>query len=76
MFANVFVEVDRREDALVIPKKALSLESLGDTVYIAAGDTAARRPVELGYEDADYVEVRSGVEEGDPRHHRGTGRFE
>ncbi len=66
MFANVFVEVDRREDALVIPKKALSLESLGDTVYIAAGDTAARRPVELGYEDADHVEVRSGVEEGDP----------
>ena len=35
-------------------------------MYIAAGDTAARRPVELGYEDADHVEVRSGVEEGDP----------
>ncbi len=66
MFASVFVEVDRREDALVIPKMALSLESLGDTVYVASGDTAARRPVELGYQEADHVEVRSGLEEGDP----------
>jgi membrane fusion protein (multidrug efflux system) len=65
MFASVFLEASRHEDALTIPKSALSLESLGDTVYVVNGDVAARRPVKLGYEEADIVEVASGLQEGD-----------
>jgi membrane fusion protein (multidrug efflux system) len=65
MFANVYLEVDRHEDALTIPKSALSLESLGDTVYVVNGDVAARRAIQLGYEEADIVEVVSGLVEGD-----------
>ncbi|MCG6928872.1 MAG: efflux RND transporter periplasmic adaptor subunit [Acidobacteria bacterium] len=65
MFASVFLEVDRHEDALTIPKSALSLESLGDTVYVVDGDTAARRAIQLGYEEADIVEVASGLEDRD-----------
>ena len=65
MFASVFLEIERREDALTIPKAALSLESLGDTVYTVNDDVAARRPITLGYEEADVVEVRSGLDEGD-----------
>ena len=65
MFASVFLEVDRRHGALTIPKAALSRESLGDTVYVVNGDVAARRPVELGYEEADAVEVVSGLTRGD-----------
>ncbi len=65
MFASVFLEVDRQENALTIPKAALSLESLGDTVYVVRGDVAARRPVKLGYEEADVVQVVSGLEEND-----------
>jgi membrane fusion protein (multidrug efflux system) len=65
MFASVFLEVSRHDDALTIPKSALSLESLGDTVYVVNGDVAARRPVQLGYQEADLVEIASGLEEGD-----------
>jgi hypothetical protein len=65
MFASVFLEISRHDDALTIPKSALSLESLGDTVYIVSGDVAARRAVQLGYEEADIVEVVSGIEESD-----------
>jgi membrane fusion protein (multidrug efflux system) len=65
MFASVFLEVSRHEDALTIPKSALSLESLGDTVYVANDHTAARRAVELGFEEADIVEVLSGLEDSD-----------
>ena len=64
----------RHEDALTIPKSALSLESLGDTVYVVNGDVAARRPIQLGYEEADIVEVASGLEEGDRRDRGGPGR--
>jgi membrane fusion protein (multidrug efflux system) len=65
MFASVFLEVSRHDDALTIPKAALSLESLGDTVYVVNGDVAARRAIQLGYEEADIVEVASGLEEND-----------
>jgi membrane fusion protein (multidrug efflux system) len=65
MFASVFLEVERHADALTIPKAALSLESLGDTVYVVKDDLAARRPIRLGYEEAERVEVVSGLAEGD-----------
>jgi membrane fusion protein (multidrug efflux system) len=65
MFASVYLEVERHESALTIPKSALSLESLGDTVYVVNGDVAARRAVQLGYEEADIVEVASGLDEND-----------
>jgi RND family efflux transporter MFP subunit len=65
MLASVFLEIDRHERTLAIPKAALSLESLGDTVYVVNGEVAARRPIELGFEDTDAVEVLSGLEETD-----------
>ncbi len=57
MFARVYVETDRHQDALVVPKAALSLESIGDTVYVADGSAASRREVELGFTEGDHVEV-------------------
>jgi membrane fusion protein (multidrug efflux system) len=65
MFASVFLETDRHEKALTIPKVALSLESLGDTVYVAQGEVAARRAIQLGYQEDEVVEVVSGLKEGE-----------
>ncbi len=66
MFAGVFVETERRDGALVIPRAALSLESIGDTVYVAVDGSASRREVTLGFREGDFVEVRGGVAEGEP----------
>ena len=65
MFARVYVETETRDDTLVIPKAALSLESIGDTVYVAAGEAASRRSVDLGFREGDFVEILTGVEEGE-----------
>jgi membrane fusion protein (multidrug efflux system) len=64
MFASVFLETDVHQNALVIPKRALSLESLSDTVFVVREGQAERRNVELGFEERDAVEVLSGLEEG------------
>ncbi|MFQ5701325.1 MAG: efflux RND transporter periplasmic adaptor subunit [Acidobacteriota bacterium] len=61
MFTRVFVKIATHTDAVVIPKAALSLESIGDTVYIADNDVARRREVTLGFTDGDSVEVLSGL---------------
>jgi RND family efflux transporter MFP subunit len=65
MFARVYVETEMRENTLVIPKAALSLESIGDTVYVASESAASRRSVTLGFREGDSVEVLAGVEEGE-----------
>jgi len=65
MFASVFLEIDTRENALAMPRAALALESLGDTVFVAQDGEAKRREVKLGYEEADVVEVLEGLEEGE-----------
>lgn len=65
MFASVYLETDRHEQALVVPKSALVLESIGDTVYLKVGDVARRREVRLGYDEAEVVEVVEGLSAGD-----------
>jgi membrane fusion protein (multidrug efflux system) len=65
MFTRVFLETERHENALVIPKAALSLESLGDTVYVVADGEAERRDVILGFREENLVEVVSGLEDGE-----------
>ncbi|MCU0233584.1 MAG: efflux RND transporter periplasmic adaptor subunit [Thermoanaerobaculales bacterium] len=65
MFASVYLETETRRDAVVIPRDALVLDSLGDTVYVAADGLAARREVRLGLRDSDSVEVVEGLAEGD-----------
>jgi membrane fusion protein (multidrug efflux system) len=65
MFAKVFVEVEQHQDTLVIPKAALSLESLGDSVFVVEEGIARRRGVVLGFREGDTVEVTEGLVEGE-----------
>ncbi|MCP4202708.1 MAG: efflux RND transporter periplasmic adaptor subunit [bacterium] len=65
MFARVFLKTETHDSAVVVPKTALSLESLGDTVFVDRNGTAERRDVEIGFEEGDSVEVLSGVSPGE-----------
>ena len=65
MFASVFLEMERNPEALVIPKAALALDSLGDTVFVVSEGAAARRSLTLGFQNQDLLEVREGLTEGE-----------
>ena len=65
MFADVFVETDRRRGVLVMPKAALSVDSIGDTVYVVGDGVAVRREVELGFAEGDFVEAVTGLAAGE-----------
>ena len=66
MFARVFLVTDTHEKAVVMPKRALSIESLSDTVFVVNDEgQAVRRDIELGYEETEVVEVLSGLEVGE-----------
>ena len=65
MFAGVRLVTDVRENALIMPKRALSLESLADSIFVVEDGVAYRRNVTLGYEEDDRVEVIAGLSAND-----------
>jgi membrane fusion protein (multidrug efflux system) len=65
LFSRVRLVVDRRDDVLVVPRRALLVDGDGDVVYVVRDGQARAAPLELGHADGDRVEVRSGVAEGD-----------
>jgi RND family efflux transporter MFP subunit len=65
MFASVYLQTDTHGNAIVIPRNALVLDSLGDTVYVKSANVAERREVRLGLRSEDSVEVLEGLAEGD-----------
>ena len=65
MFVKVYLAVLTHGDALVIPKKAVVIEREQYAVFVAREGTAVRTPVEQGLSEGDYVEILSGLNEGD-----------
>ncbi len=61
-FGEVTLEVSTHEDALVIPQKAV-LENR--YVFLARKNKAERKEVTLGLQNAELVEVLTGIKEGD-----------
>ena len=65
MFATVRIVTDRHQGTLVVPKKALVLETDEDDVFVFSQGTARRVRIQPGFVDGDMVEVVSGLAEGD-----------
>ena len=65
MFATVRIITEQRPQTLVVPKKALILETDEDDVFLIEDDKVRRVPVELGLVEGDQVEIVSGLKEGD-----------
>ena len=65
MFSRLAIRYDQREDALVVPRRALLEDGGEPAVYAIREGKASRVPLELGYSDGGWVEVRKGLGEGD-----------
>jgi membrane fusion protein (multidrug efflux system) len=64
MFATVRLITEEHPRALLIPKKALILETDEDDVFALVEGKARRTRVALGFADGEKVEVLSGLDEG------------
>ncbi len=61
-FGEVVLEVSTHENSLVIPQKAVLKSSY---VFLAKGNKAVEREIKIGLQNADFVEILQGLEEGD-----------
>ncbi|MDE0229634.1 MAG: efflux RND transporter periplasmic adaptor subunit [Spirochaetaceae bacterium] len=64
-FVTVQVPTETRENALVVPKRAILLERDQSIVYRVQEGVAVRTPVAVGLSAQDTVEVTSGLNAGD-----------
>lgn len=66
MYAKVSLQVERRDNALVVPKVALVTSEGTRGVFQATPDNRAEfRPVTVGLEDQEKAEILSGLSEGE-----------
>ena len=65
MFTTVRIITERRPQTLIVPKKALILETDEDDVFLIAEGKVQRVTVELGFVEGDQIEIVSGLKEGD-----------
>ncbi|MFW6131773.1 MAG: efflux RND transporter periplasmic adaptor subunit [Candidatus Aminicenantaceae bacterium] len=57
--------VDKRPDVLVVPLKYLIQKEGKSTVLKKTDDHIEEVPVETGFDDTKYIEIRKGLKEGD-----------
>jgi len=73
MTANVRIITQRAENVLIVRRRAVRIENGQAYVErVLPGDILERVPVQLGLEDPTYVEIVSGLQEGDSVFVRGV----
>ena len=65
MFARVDITLDKKEDALVVPVKAVLDENGRNFVFVVNGNVAHRKEVKTGIYQKDSVEIVEGLKEAD-----------
>ena len=65
MSAEVEILVDRLEDVIYVPLQAVSYFDDQRVVYVSRGNQVERREVETGTFSESFIEIRSGLREGE-----------
>jgi RND family efflux transporter MFP subunit len=65
MFVEARIIIGKKEDVLVIPRKALLFKQNKIYVFVMNRDQVEQREVTLGLTEEDQVEILSGLEEGE-----------
>jgi len=75
-FAEVSLEGERKDDALVVPESAVQASERGFVTYVVKENTAHLRPVDLGlHTGTGVVEILSGLEAGEQVVSEGSDRL-
>ena len=65
MTASVTILLESREGVLAVPAKAVQRERGKTVVYVLADGRAEPRQIKAGWRDGQWIEVASGLQEGE-----------
>ncbi len=66
MTASVTIRLEAREGVLAVPTKAVKRERGRNVVYLPSDGGTQPREVQVGWKDSQWIEILSGLEEGQP----------
>ena len=66
MFIEARLSTETRPGAIVVPEEAILSIQGGTFVWVVSGDKVSRRRVVLGVRTPGYVEIRDGLDAGEP----------
>ena len=61
MFAQVKLNYDTHQDAILLPRKALLAIDNSINVFVVKDGVASKTPIEIGYQEGELVEVLGGL---------------
>lgn len=64
LFARIVIQVDQRDNAMVVPETAVMPDGVGKMVYVVENGKAKRVPVEIGKRLPGKVEIVKGLTSG------------
>jgi RND family efflux transporter MFP subunit len=64
MTANVTIFLEARTGVLALPAQAVKREGGKNLVYVSSGGQVEAREVKVGWKDGQWIEIASGVREG------------
>jgi RND family efflux transporter MFP subunit len=62
-YANVQLELEGKQNALLVPVTALLTEKAGTSVFTVLDGKAKKTPVQVGFNDGTNVEIVGGIRE-------------
>jgi RND family efflux transporter MFP subunit len=61
-YAGVQLELERKQNALLVPVQALLVEKAGTSVFTVVDGKARKKPVQVGFNDGSNVEIAGGIQ--------------
>jgi RND family efflux transporter MFP subunit len=65
MFGHGAIVVETHPKVPIVPVVAMQITDGKRFVYVLAGDKVQRREIQTGYDEGNWLEVKSGLKEGD-----------
>jgi HlyD family secretion protein len=65
MYANVSILVSEKQNAVLVPRAAVTMVNNQSTVYVVTDNKVEQRPVTTGLTNNDNIEVLSGLQPGE-----------
>lgn len=65
MFAKIYLDTDRIENTLAVRTEAVKEREDKKYVFVANGDVTVEKEVSTGLDTGTYIEIKSGLTEGD-----------
>ncbi|KPJ54878.1 hypothetical protein AMJ47_02285 [Parcubacteria bacterium DG_72] len=65
MTADIVIEAEKKENVLAVPKGAVNKKNGNKIVKVLKGKKVEEKQVEVGLEGDDYIEIISGLSEGE-----------